>query len=71
MIADSVRGSIVNVSSQASLSGLLDHTVYAATKGAMDAASRVMAVELGERRCGRWWVGQQRAPWTTHPEFGS
>ena len=56
MIADSVRGSIVNVSSQASLSGLLDHTVYAATKGAMDAASRVMAVELGERRCGEWEV---------------
>jgi len=47
MITDSIRGSIVNVSSQASLAGLQDHTVYSATKGAMDAASRVMAVELG------------------------
>ena len=49
MITDSIRGSIVNVSSQASLAGLQDHAVYSATKGAMDAASRVMAVELGER----------------------
>ena len=48
MIADSIKGSIVNVSSQASLAGLLDHTIYSATKGAMDASSRVMAVELGE-----------------------
>ena len=48
MISDSISGSIVNVSSQASLAGLDQHTVYSATKGAMDAASKVMAVEFGE-----------------------
>ena len=48
MMADSINGSVVNVSSQASLAGLENHTVYAATKGAMDAASKVMAVEFGE-----------------------
>ena len=48
MMADSIAGSVVNVSSQASLAGLENHTAYAATKGAMDAASKVMAVEFGE-----------------------
>jgi len=49
MMADSTTGSIVNVSSQASLAGLHLHTAYSASKGAMDAATRVMAVEFGPR----------------------
>ena len=52
MMADSTAGSIVNVSSQASLAGLPLHTAYCASKGAMDAATRVMAVEFGEPRKG-------------------
>ena len=42
-----VGGSIVNVSSQASMVGLTDHAAYCASKGAMDQLTRVMAVELG------------------------
>ncbi|XP_044272324.1 L-xylulose reductase-like [Tribolium madens] len=40
-------GSIVNISSQASMAGLLDHTVYCSTKGAVDAFTRAAALELG------------------------
>lgn len=47
MIEDKRKGSIVNVSSQSSLIGLKDHAVYSSSKGALDALTRVMAVELG------------------------
>ena len=40
-------GAIVNVSSVSSAIGLPDHTAYCASKGALDAITRVMAVELG------------------------
>ncbi|KAJ8948440.1 hypothetical protein NQ318_007963 [Aromia moschata] len=40
-------GSIVNLSSQASLVGLLHHTVYCASKGAVDAFTRAAALEYG------------------------
>ncbi|XP_024913810.1 L-xylulose reductase, partial [Cynoglossus semilaevis] len=40
-------GSIVNVSSQASQCALRDHTVYCATKAALDMLTKVMALELG------------------------
>ncbi|XP_034049600.1 L-xylulose reductase isoform X2 [Thalassophryne amazonica] len=40
-------GSIVNVSSQASVCALPDHTVYCATKAALDMLTKVMALELG------------------------
>ncbi|WP_062226379.1 SDR family oxidoreductase [Aureimonas frigidaquae] len=40
-------GAIVNVSSIASSVGIRDHLVYCATKGALDAATRVMALEFG------------------------
>ena len=46
MIAEGVVGSIVNVSSQASLVALDDHLSYCASKGAMDAMTRV--------QCGEW-----------------
>lgn len=48
MIRRGHRGAIVNVSSMASLQGVPEHTAYCATKGALDAMTRVMAVELGE-----------------------
>lgn len=41
------RGSIVNISSVASLIGLANHLVYGGTKGAMDTMTKIMAVELG------------------------
>jgi NAD(P)-dependent dehydrogenase (short-subunit alcohol dehydrogenase family) len=41
-------GSIVNISSQASLVALYGHSAYAASKGAVDALTRVAALELGE-----------------------
>jgi L-xylulose reductase len=40
-------GVIVNLSSQASLAALTDHAAYCASKGALDALTRVMALELG------------------------
>jgi len=47
MITAGKGGSIVNVSSQASLVGLAGHVSYAASKGAVDAMTRVSALELG------------------------
>lgn len=41
------RGAIVNVSSQASIAALADHAVYAASKAALDALTKVFALELG------------------------
>lgn len=47
MIANGKGGSIVNVSSQASLRALPDHATYCASKGALDMLTKVMALELG------------------------
>lgn len=41
------RGAIVNLSSQASMVSLRDHTAYCASKGALDQLTRMMALELG------------------------
>jgi len=41
------KGTIVNVSSQASQAALQDHTVYCGSKGALDMVSKCMALELG------------------------
>jgi L-xylulose reductase len=46
-VAQGVGGAIVNVSSNAAFNGVVDHTAYCASKGALDAMSRVMANELG------------------------
>jgi L-xylulose reductase len=46
-VAAKQAGSIVNVSSDASFLGVIDHAAYCASKGALDAATRVMANELG------------------------
>ena len=48
MIKAGLGGSIVNVSSQASLVGLAGHVSYASSKGAVDAMTRVSALELGK-----------------------
>jgi NAD(P)-dependent dehydrogenase (short-subunit alcohol dehydrogenase family) len=42
-----VGGAIVNVSSDAARRAVADHTVYCASKAALDAITRVMALELG------------------------
>jgi NAD(P)-dependent dehydrogenase (short-subunit alcohol dehydrogenase family) len=47
MRAHGVAGSIVNVSSQAATAGFADHLSYCASKGALDAVTRVLCVELG------------------------
>jgi len=47
MIKQKKGGSIVNVSSQASLTGLQNHTVYGASKAAIDQITRTMSLELG------------------------
>lgn len=49
MLERNVPGAIVNLSSQASLIGLLNHTVYSASKGAVDAFTRAAALEYGPR----------------------
>ncbi|XP_059804559.1 L-xylulose reductase-like [Hypanus sabinus] len=43
-------GSIVNVSSQASQCAMKDHSVYSASKGAVDMLTKVMALELGPHK---------------------
>ena len=45
----STKGAIVNLSSQASHTALQQHLVYCASKAAVDAATRVAAVELAPR----------------------
>ena len=40
MVADKQPGAVVNVSSQASQAALGDHTVYCATKGALDMVTK-------------------------------
>ncbi len=50
MIERGNGGAIVNVSSQASTVGIVDHAAYCASKGALDQLTRVMAVELGPHR---------------------
>ncbi|KAM5309099.1 L-xylulose reductase isoform 1-T1 [Glossophaga mutica] len=47
LMARGAPGSIVNVSSQASQRAIRNHTVYCASKGAMDMLTKVMALELG------------------------
>jgi L-xylulose reductase len=48
-ISKGAGGAIVNVSSNASWMGWVDHAAYCASKGALDAMSRVMANELGRQ----------------------
>jgi len=48
-ISKGLPGSIVNVSSIASLVGIPEHAAYCASKGALDAMGRVMANELGRK----------------------
>jgi NAD(P)-dependent dehydrogenase (short-subunit alcohol dehydrogenase family) len=48
MIRLGVGGSIVNVSSQASLVALSGHISYASSKAALDSITRVSALELGK-----------------------
>lgn len=50
MIQRGVGGAIVNVSSLSSTTGFRDHAAYCASKGALDALTRVMATELGPHR---------------------
>ncbi|EFN88896.1 L-xylulose reductase [Harpegnathos saltator] len=47
MIERKSGGSIVNISSQASQAALKDHSVYCASKSALDMLSKAMALELG------------------------
>ncbi|XP_078043983.1 L-xylulose reductase [Augochlora pura] len=47
MIKRKVAGSIVNVSSQASQAALANHSIYCATKGALDMLTKTMALEFG------------------------
>jgi len=47
MIARGSGGAIVNVSSQASMIALKDHTLYCSTKAAMDMFTKSLALELG------------------------
>ncbi|KAM3964546.1 D-erythrulose reductase-like [Aphomia sociella] len=49
MVENKIKGSIVNISSQSSMAALTDHTAYCASKAAVDAITRVMALELGPK----------------------
>ncbi|XP_020899899.1 L-xylulose reductase [Exaiptasia diaphana] len=50
MVSNGNGGCIVNVSSQASLIALQDHTVYCTTKAALDMLTKTMALELGPHK---------------------
>ncbi|XP_030760234.1 L-xylulose reductase-like [Sitophilus oryzae] len=50
LIQRNTPGSIVNISSQASLSGLLYQSLYCASKGAVDAFTRALAMEVGPKK---------------------
>ncbi|XP_077107509.1 L-xylulose reductase [Ranitomeya variabilis] len=50
MIKRGMGGAIVNVSSQASQVALQNHSIYCATKGALDMLTKVMALELGPKK---------------------
>jgi len=54
MILNKTGGSIVNISSQASMCALRDHAVYCGTKAALDSISKVMALELGQHKVYIW-----------------
>jgi 3-oxoacyl-[acyl-carrier protein] reductase len=43
-------GSVINISSVASLNGMPTTVVYSATKSALDSVTRVLAAELGPRK---------------------
>ncbi|VDO05558.1 unnamed protein product, partial [Haemonchus placei] len=47
MVRHAIRGSIVNISSQASMRPIDHHTVYCASKAGLDMATRCLAKELG------------------------
>ena len=47
LIARGAPGAVVNVSSNAAHMGTIDHAAYCASKAALDALTRVAAVELG------------------------
>uniref|UniRef100_A0A2A4JDX1 L-xylulose reductase n=1 Tax=Heliothis virescens TaxID=7102 RepID=A0A2A4JDX1_HELVI len=47
MIDNNIKGSFVNISSQASKAALKDHTSYCASKSAVDSLTKTMALELG------------------------
>jgi NAD(P)-dependent dehydrogenase (short-subunit alcohol dehydrogenase family) len=49
VLARGAKGAIVNVSSISSFIGFADHAAYCASKGALDALTRVMANELGRK----------------------
>uniref|UniRef100_A0A4W3GBN0 L-xylulose reductase-like n=1 Tax=Callorhinchus milii TaxID=7868 RepID=A0A4W3GBN0_CALMI len=63
--ARGVGGSIVNISSQASQCALRDHTVYCATKGALDMLTKMMALELGPYNVS---IETHRSPLRTSPQ---
>ncbi|KAK5642914.1 hypothetical protein RI129_009081 [Pyrocoelia pectoralis] len=48
LINRNVGGSIVNISSRASMRGVREHAVYCATKASVDSFTKVAALELGE-----------------------
>ena len=50
MIAQGKTGAVVNLSSQASQAALENHTIYCASKAAVDQITRVMALELGPHK---------------------
>jgi len=50
MVENGVHGSIVNISSQAGMVALAEHTVYCGSKSAVDSVTRVMALELGNHQ---------------------
>lgn len=49
LVARQIRGSVVNLSSQAGQRALPEHTLYCTTKSAVDMLTKMMALELGPK----------------------
>lgn len=49
LVTRELRGSVVNISSQAGQRAIKDHTIYCSTKAALDMLTKMMALELGPK----------------------
>jgi len=49
MVENDIKGVIINISSQAAVRPVADHTVYCCSKAALDMLTKMMSLELGPR----------------------
>ncbi|KAJ8322205.1 hypothetical protein KUTeg_000676 [Tegillarca granosa] len=85
MIKRGCQGSIVNISSVASITTIKDNAIYCISKAGLDMMTKVMALELGPHKIRvnsvnptivmtemgkRFWDPERLAPWTVRTPLG-